>query len=50
MSAASYSGFILWVWKKVSGFDYDNYWKMREYVINNRGDIRLVLFISDKED
>lgn len=37
MSAASYCGFKAWVWKKISGFDYNKYWKMREYVINSRG-------------
>ena len=37
MSAASYGGIKAWIWKKVSGFDYDKYWKMREYVINSRG-------------
>ena len=39
MSAASYGGIKAWIWKKVSGFDYDKYWKMREYVINSRGGV-----------
>lgn len=33
--AARYSGFKAWIWKKVSHFDYDKYWKMREYVVSH---------------
>ena len=35
--AASYGGITAWIWKKVSHFDYDKYWKMREYVTSHRG-------------
>lgn len=28
--AARYHGIIAWLWKKVSGFDYDKYWRCRE--------------------
>lgn len=37
MQSASYSGIKGFIWKKVSGFDYDLYWKMREYVVNSQG-------------
>lgn len=35
--AASYGGITAWIWKKVSRFDYDKYWKMREYVTSHGG-------------
>ena len=35
--AASYGGITAWIWKKVSHFDFDKYWKMREYVTSHRG-------------
>lgn len=35
--AANYGGITAWIWKKVSHFDYDKYWKMREYVTSHRG-------------
>lgn len=46
---ASYSGFTAWLWKKVSHFDYDKYWEMREYVTSQRvgGGEGILLFVSD---
>lgn len=37
IKAAKYSGIVAWLWKKVSHFDYDRYWRMREYVVSHRG-------------
>lgn len=45
--AASYGGITAWIWKKVSHFDYDKYWKMREYVTSHRGDKSILLFVPD---
>lgn len=33
--AASYHGVVEKIWKIVSRFDYDKYWKMRQYIISN---------------
>lgn len=35
--AANYTGIVAWIWKKVSHFDFDKYWKMREYVTSHTG-------------
>ena len=35
--AAKYSGLIKWIWNRVNHFDYDAYWKMREYVCKSGG-------------
>lgn len=39
--AAHYNGIIAFIWKKVSRFDYDKYWKMREYVISHQKRINI---------
>lgn len=33
--AARYIGITEWVWKKISKFDYDKYWKYRERVVSS---------------
>lgn len=33
---ASYSGIVAKIWNWVNHFDYDKYWKMREYVCSHR--------------
>ena len=43
--AASYGGITAWVWKKVSHFDYDKYWKMREYVTSHRGGVKAYYYL-----
>lgn len=43
--AASYGGITAWVWKKVSHFDYDRYWRMREYVVSHRGGVRAYYYL-----
>ena len=49
--AASYGGITAWIWKKISHFDYDKYWKMREYVVSHPGgDKSILLFVPDKKD
>ena len=45
MMAANYGGIKAWVWKKVSHFDYDKYWKMREYVVSHRGGLKAYYYL-----
>lgn len=46
--AVSYAGIVAWIWKKVSHFDFDKYWKMREYVTSHTGgDKVILLFIQN---
>lgn len=45
MMAANYGGIKAWVWKKVSHFDYDKYWKMREYVTSHRGGVKAYYYL-----
>lgn len=42
---ASYSGIFKWFWKKVSHFDYDKYWKMREYVTSHEKGIKVYYYL-----
>lgn len=35
--AAHYGGIVEYIWKRVSRFDFDKYWKMREYVVSHSG-------------
>lgn len=37
--AAHYGGIVEYIWKRVSRFDFDKYWKMREYVVSHSGDV-----------
>lgn len=49
--SASYNGITAWIWKKVSRFDYDKYWKMREYVTSHQGgDKSVLLLVQDKKN
>lgn len=43
--AAHYNGIIGFIWKKVSHFDYDKYWKMREYVISHQKGIKTLYYL-----
>ena len=43
--AAHYGGITAWIWKKVSHFDYDKYWKMREYVTSHRGGVKAYYYL-----
>ena len=43
--SASYNGITAWIWKKVSRFDYDKYWKMREYVTSHQGGIKAYYYL-----
>lgn len=42
---ASYGGITAWLWKKVSHFDYEKYWKMREYIVSHRGGIKAYYYL-----
>ena len=42
---ASYSGIVSKIWNWVNHFDYDKYWKMREYVCSHRGGIKAYYYL-----
>ena len=43
--AASYGGFIKWIWNMINHFDYDKYWEMREYIVTVRGGLKAYYYL-----
>lgn len=43
--AAEYRGIVQWVWNRVNHFDYNKYWKMREYICKNRGRLKAYYYL-----
>lgn len=43
--AASYSGITALIWEKISHFNYNKYWKMREYIISHSGGLKAYYYL-----
>ncbi|WP_314329846.1 DapH/DapD/GlmU-related protein [Oribacterium sinus] len=43
--AARYSGIVAKIWNWVNHFDYDKYWKMREYVCSHRAGLKAYYYL-----
>lgn len=42
---ASYKGIMSFIWRRVSHFDYEKYWEMREYVCSHTGGLKAYFYL-----
>lgn len=43
--SATYGKFMTYIWGMVQHFNYDKYWKMREYICSSKGGLKRYLYL-----